>query len=477
MFGRQDPYQFTQSYLGFPDTFVIPSVTNGSLVLRGADTVYNPPDTVHLDTANALVSVKHFLAPGYGVKQIYIRLYKNNNTDSITIYSSIKVRRPAPTLTITEDSTIFYSQGNKYAQGLSVPFLFDTKMDPSYGDSVTIWLITPVSVATVRSDDQKLRFTTGLGGNRISVSRTSPPRLAATKQFYEAQPMSFPIPLSGVVMGTYQINLDSVYKTIGDSSYPKDSGIYNAGVPGAITGRPGIRVANCNADTIFFLDDSLFGTYRPIWVGKKEFILVAHTLGKEFRENRITCSDLSNRSVGNWDKYPPVIIWHPNSDVRFLASGYAPVTMDTLLDSISRIVPKARYTWDNLENLSALGTLTIALASGPTVSTQEYDYSVIDTGGVVTSLKLFMIRQEDFVRGIYAPEEYLLDASSGFIPGTASRIKKIVFETIDISKKRSGIYRVWVETEDNLGNRGMAGTKVNDKYGSNPRYIYINNGF
>jgi hypothetical protein len=439
-----------------------------------------------------LITVRHSLPLGYGTKWVFLKLVTANRLDSLSTVASIKVSRPFLKLSIDLDSNVVVVRGNTFAKGPAVSFTFNAQGDKHNGDSLWVWLITPRKCAFVRTNNiapteysSPYRYITPLGSYYSGLS----PVAKTTKYdtVLETSAMYLPIDSSGVVKGTFTVNLDSVYftKDSGQGSYYDTSvsraGDYFNGQKGAILGsRTAPPRANFTDDSLYYLGDTAVIkdiSLRPKWFGKKEFILVAYCRGSQFQENRIVFSDFSSLSAAYWDKYPPAFCWHPNQTVTNLAGGYSPANQQTKLDKATLTAPLK--TWNDLENLAILKVFNIYLASGAAEQDYPYNYSVLDNGaGLVRSVALFIGYEKDLQNNAFAPRRYEIDPASGFRPDINWRFEGLRFAPIDVTQWQKGIYRVWVETEDDLGNRGMAPVfQGNPDVYVNPRYIFVDNGF
>jgi hypothetical protein len=431
--------------------------------------------------ADGTISIRHTLNPGFGTKWVYVKLFSAVGLQDIIISASIDVRQSKASLSIVEKgSRVTTVRGKKFAWGLDIPFFYDAKNDPTAPETVWVWLITSTAAAHVR-DTNSGAYVSPIGNNKSGL-----------KSFYETEPQMFIADSSGKIDSFYHIDTAAVCSNSSDLEYANElvgaKGSYLNGLPGSVNGISAssrVRVNGFTTAKLYFLSNEEAIGYRPSWYGKKEFVLVAYSKGKAFEENRITFSDLASRSSCFWDKYPPAINWNERFATVDNLGGFAPQNQQEKLIAPAYIAPKdSNQGWFSLANLSQYGELPIALANGDINSNTVIDFSAIDFGaGLIKSIVLKIDFSKNFLDSNYDNSQtqvFNVTEASNFLPNRDFQARGIRFTPVNVTLFRKGVYRIWVETEDNLGNKGIAPTHDDagnrGKYGDNPRYIYVDNG-
>jgi hypothetical protein len=205
--------------------------------------------------------------------------------------------------------------------------------------------------------------------------------------------------------------------------------------------------------------------------GAKEFVIIAYTKGKYFGEPRVFISTFSSSYKYVWDKIPPCITWSDNYD-PFVNKIYAPLYYSSPGN-------------DHITNLSQLGNIfDVWLNPQPSSIDKVIMAGMRDVGfGQIKSAVLHF-------HPVVLPSQYTADPLTGarrYNDGSEDRefplddaaiqsqalslymqgdgnyftkrsysIFQAVFPTIDASAWQSGLWEMWVETEDDLGNKGIA---------------------
>ncbi|OGS33377.1 MAG: hypothetical protein A2293_08880 [Elusimicrobia bacterium RIFOXYB2_FULL_49_7] len=231
-----------------------------------------------------------------------------------------------------------------------------------------------------------------------------------------------------------------------------------------------------------FLWDSLFGglkLYRnplrsiPIHINKylnsgKEFIIIAVARGKYFDEPRVFLSKYGSSYTYVWDKSPPHFSWAPESDPT--KAVYAP------LYYVNALNPKEQRITD-LSKILTPYIFNVSLS--PEDPSAYLACSVRDMGfGRIASVRLCFNYSSDFLgmdpitgRRRYSKEtivvselsqkqlraqQYSLVTQAGAIKGGGFALRETVFSGIDARFWQKGLWDMWIETSDDLGNSGVA---------------------
>ncbi|MBL8029063.1 MAG: hypothetical protein JNL74_21755 [Fibrobacteres bacterium] len=174
--------------------------------------------------------------------------------------------------------------------------------------------------------------------------------------------------------------------------------------------------------------------------GYKEFVLCVVGRGKFFGERRVLVSAFAGSKMFYWDKIPPKIDWPKSFDPKI--KPYAPL-----------------YTMNNAG---------IVLSSYLERNLVPFKFdvsldSVIDRVSSVTSIKLKFGYSQDYLgqdpvtgRRNYRTEGITIDVDRSYVVKKLSEMHTVTFPDIDARSWRAGNWDMWVETEDALGNRGVA---------------------
>ncbi len=215
--------------------------------------------------------------------------------------------------------------------------------------------------------------------------------------------------------------------------------------------------------------------------GVKEFVLIAYTKGKYFNEPRVFISKFSSSYKYVWDRMPPHITW--SIQYNPLANRiYAPLYYHN---------PAAPLT-DRITNLSQLGNIfDVWLDPRPSTEDNEIVAGVRDVGfGRIRSAVLNFhfsgkykaspitgerIYDDGMESQKFPMDQSLIEGQSlslfnGVIPSKRSySIFQAGFIGVDARGWDRGQWDMWIETEDDLGNKGVApfgGKEINRAIGS-----------
>ncbi|MFH0919748.1 MAG: hypothetical protein V1913_05250 [Fibrobacterota bacterium] len=219
-------------------------------------------------------------------------------------------------------------------------------------------------------------------------------------------------------------------------------------------------------------------TAKSIQDGTKEFIIIAYGTGKYFKEPRVVISRFSTIYTYVWDKIPPQFVWSITTDA--LASpkynpleftDYAPMCYHNPLNPGN----------DKCTDLSLLnGRFDVYLSQF--ISTKKQT-AIRDIGfGKIKTVKLLFNYHNSFIESdpatgerryaapniVYTLSNEAVNAQVNalYSPGGNQSIGWALLNTaftgVDFSGWAGGIWDMWIETEDDLGNRGLA------PYGDNP---------
>jgi len=197
--------------------------------------------------------------------------------------------------------------------------------------------------------------------------------------------------------------------------------------------------------------------------GSKEFVLIAMTRGRFFKEPRVFISFFSSPLRYVWDKIPPHARWHAEIDPNL--DAYAPVY------AVNRFNPNLKVVSD-LSATNNPNFFEVHLSDLPAASGKHS--SVRDLGGFaqITSVKLGFNYAADLVdvdpvsgfrqykgRTNYReldPRALSKQRRIGYGSGESYALEKIAFKEIDATLWRSGVWDMWIETKDDMGNEGIA---------------------
>jgi hypothetical protein len=198
--------------------------------------------------------------------------------------------------------------------------------------------------------------------------------------------------------------------------------------------------------------------------GSKEFVLMAYARGKYFKEPRVFISVFSSPYTYVWDKTPPHIAWDPS--ISSISGTYAPMyyvnprnpAEKTSTDLSKTVIP---YVFD------------VDLSGNSLFMSREC--SVRDVGfGRITSVRLCFNYASDFLsmepvtgrrhysKATIAVAELSAQDLAGQINTSyqvgkaSSGLGDVSFKGLDARLWQKGIWDMWLETSDDLGNSGVA---------------------
>jgi len=203
--------------------------------------------------------------------------------------------------------------------------------------------------------------------------------------------------------------------------------------------------------------------------GSKEFVICVFGRGKYFREPRAAISSFTSKTRKYvWDKVPPHFAW--NAQIDPTGSAYAPM-----------------YYFNPNDGSKTFSDLSITNRGLPNVfdvwfssksNLENKDCSLRDVGfGKITSVQLSFNYSADFrgadpVTGFrqYNKPSIKIDIEGSYLGAqhygaypVASQwnyqsysIGNAAFKSIDARLWQGGLWDMWVETEDDLGNKGVA---------------------
>jgi hypothetical protein len=214
-------------------------------------------------------------------------------------------------------------------------------------------------------------------------------------------------------------------------------------------------------------------TSSAVGDGVKEFIVIVMAKGKYFGENRVYFSSSTFNYSLVWDKIPPQIKWSVNPKVNspyyspLQASQYAPFCYMSLQN------PATNKCTDFSQFKS--GVFDVYLSTKPPL---ERACSIRDGGfGKIRSVKLMFNYSSEFIgsdplTGVrkYLAPDIVMELSSDLIAtqkketyfsqnkvdGSSYALSDVAFRNIDFSGWRAGMWDMWIQTEDDLGNSGLA---------------------
>lgn len=200
------------------------------------------------------------------------------------------------------------------------------------------------------------------------------------------------------------------------------------------------------------------------WQGAKEFVLIACARGKYFKEPRIFISSFSSPYTYVWDKTPPHIAW--DSTISPTAENYAPNYF------VNPRNPSERQITDLSKTITPY-VFNVCLSSSDPYSSREC--SIRDVGfGRITTVKLCFNYSADFlsldpisgrrryskatiVAAELSAQDLAAQLFTSYAQGKASySLGKVAFRNIDARLWQKGLWDMWFETSDDLGNSGVA---------------------
>ncbi len=196
--------------------------------------------------------------------------------------------------------------------------------------------------------------------------------------------------------------------------------------------------------------------------GYKEFALCVYGRGKHFKEPRVLISSFQGNKGFFWDKIPPKIIWPESYNPQI--KPYAPVFV---MSGQSGKIISSRLEENAIPFVFDVSLLKVQDAVSPIVSVKLKFNFASDLISV------------DPVSGFrsYRSPDVVVDINRSYLGGRANLINEALFENIDARAWKAGIWDMWFETEDELGNRGIAsliGKHSNDGISGSVRTIKVN---
>ncbi len=217
--------------------------------------------------------------------------------------------------------------------------------------------------------------------------------------------------------------------------------------------------------------------------GVKEFVIIMYGKGKYFNEPRVAISKYNTVYRYVWDKIPPQFIWSITED-RNAAAKWEPADKE--------YAPMCYFDplnpWNNkCTDLSKLfGTFDVYLSQLGNAYSRT---AVRDKGfGRINSVKLLFNYHDNYLKSdpftgersyitaniVYElPEDFIHNQGKktyynddGSTAGSSYAISGVVFKDINYSGWQSGLWDMWVETSDDLGNRGLAPHGIVDLSGA-----------
>ncbi|MBL8028806.1 MAG: hypothetical protein JNL74_20445 [Fibrobacteres bacterium] len=204
--------------------------------------------------------------------------------------------------------------------------------------------------------------------------------------------------------------------------------------------------------------------------GTKEFVIIAITKGRFFGETRVYFSSDPDKNSYVWDAIPPQFKWafNENSTVPIISPAqsfaYAPLCYKA--PGVSNCTDFSLFT---------TGLFDVFLS---TIDLKKKACSIRDVGfGKIKSFKLKFNYSSEFLgsdpetgeRYYLAPsvertlssdilqrQDRVLYYAGNDPIGNSYALSGISFKNIDFSGWKPGVWDMWVETEDDLGNRGLA---------------------
>lgn len=208
-------------------------------------------------------------------------------------------------------------------------------------------------------------------------------------------------------------------------------------------------------------------TTDSVAAGAKEFVIIAYARGRYFGEPRVAISRLNDQYAYVWDKIPPQFAWITDDQGNnalydpAIHKQYAPMCYPGRCTDFTRLG----------------GRFDVYLSTG---SLRDRLTSVRDGGfGRIRSVRLLFNVSANFLgndpltgRRRYASPDITYDLAPEIVDrqafgyfttgsppvkiGQSYALTALSFLDIDYSGWQSGYWDMWVETEDDLGNRGVA---------------------
>jgi hypothetical protein len=262
-----------------------------------------------------------------------------------------------------------------------------------------------------------------------------------------------------------EIGRDTIYTYIGSRSAVPSPGWHTVGSAG--------KNGNISVEYFLSYDSVLYLNplpYLPINVpsviaGFKEFVLIAYTTGKYFGEPRVFISRFSSNTINVWDKVPPHITWSIVNDPFTPGGVYAP-TVSTNLSVVNKVFD-VYLDPDSKDDQIMAGIRDVGFGR---IKSATLHFHYIDntksrgiqyTADSLTGERTYFDGSED--------KEYALDAEqlqgqnfsaflkiSGALTRKSYSISRAAFKGIDARQWQTGFWDMWVVTEDDMGNKGVA---------------------
>jgi hypothetical protein len=262
-----------------------------------------------------------------------------------------------------------------------------------------------------------------------------------------------------------EIGKDSVYTYIGVKGVIASPGWHQAGI--APTKKRSSAEYFLSYDSVWYLNPM---NYLPVNVasvdsGTKEFVLVAYTTGKYFGEPRVFISRFSSSVLNLWDKMPPHITWSITADPFTPGGVYAPslLTNLTLVNKVFDVYLDPEPT--DIQLMAGIRDAGFGRIKSATLHFHYFDRSKPRsqqyTADPLTGERTYADGSKD--------KEYPLDPVqleqqqySGFIKDQKALLRRsyaigrAAYQGIDARQWQSGLWDMWMVTEDDLGNKGIA---------------------
>ncbi|MBL8028805.1 MAG: hypothetical protein JNL74_20440, partial [Fibrobacteres bacterium] len=198
----------------------------------------------------------------------------------------------------------------------------------------------------------------------------------------------------------------------------------------------------------YYLLDKYFGEAGALFPGK-EFVIIAYTRGRYFKEPRVFLSSFAAPYKYVWDKTAPHISWSGNFNAVG-SSAYAPLYYASPNGSVTKIT-----------NLVALNNVFDVHFTKD--GTDGIVSAVRDVGyGKIRSVKLmFHFKNDAYTENPITGQRTYQDGQAPIsyekvFTGDDNIFSTLVFKGIDARGWKKGFWEMWVESADNLGNSGSA---------------------
>lgn len=212
----------------------------------------------------------------------------------------------------------------------------------------------------------------------------------------------------------------------------------------------------------FYLHKKVFPGAQVNMSGK-EFVLLAFTKGKYFGEPRVLISRFSSPYLYYWDKLPPHISWSKNYD-PLVNEVYAPMyhieagtERITNLLATNNIFDVYLDVDDPNDGIKA-GIRELGIGRISSVKLCFHYKTSNFTEDPVTGIRKFSDGADPFVfelsKDQIDKQAYTYHAINN--SSASYSMTRAVFKGIDARGWRKGLWDMWVETEDHIGNKGLA---------------------